>query len=332
MLKGYRWRISILAAAAVGGGKWSWIPVAAFMTLGGDDVDDLMQRLGERVKALAGTWPSYATLGGVVLYLVGYLTLRFHLTALGAGFDTTVVDERYLFTGARFVVYLISLVPSVVLVALILGALLWLPARLLPKRAREGVAVWVAQPQRLALIGIAFSVFMIQFWMRDCFELSDLLLRDRLPYDNRLAVWLARNDGAGIALYFTWLVAGCLISGIVLLAVLRLPADSDGAGVLRPLFGFLVAVQFLLLPVNYGYLVVDKNLPRVASLDGSTALKKGTRAWLVWEGKEGVTFLVRRDDGARNLIFVKRDEVKRIDIVANDPIVHALYSSAGAKR
>lgn len=302
-------------------------------------MDDLMQRIAERVKALAGSWPNYATLGGVVLYLLGYLTLRFHLTALGAGFDTTVVDERYLFTGARFVVYLVSLVPNVVLLALIVGVLVWLPTRLLPSRAREGLSarsdrmvVWAAQPQRLALIGIAFAVFMIQFWMRDCFELSDLLLRDRLPQDNRPADWLAANDGARMALYFTWLVAGCMISGIVLLAVLRLPVEGEGAGVLRSLLGFLVAVQFLLLPVNYGYLVVDKNLPRVASLDGSTPLAAGTRAWLVWEGKEGVTFLLRKEDGARNLIFVKRDEVKRVDIVANDPIVHALYSSPGAKR
>ena len=243
-----------------------------------------------------------------------------------------MLDERYLFTGARCIVYLVSLVPNVVLLALILGALLWLPTRLLPKRAYEGFVAWVAQPQRLTVIGIAFAVYIIQFWMRDCFELSDLLLRDRLPEDNRPAVWLARNDGTRMALYFTWLVAGCLISGIVLLAVLRLPADRDGAGVLRPLLVFLVAVQFLLLPINYGYLVVDKNLPRVASLDGSTALAAGTRAWLVWDGKDGVTFLLRRDDGARNLIFVKRDEVKRIDIVANDPIVHTLFSSSGAKR
>lgn len=304
-------------------------------------MNDLTQRIGERVKALAGSWPNYATLGGVVLYLLGYLTLRFHLTALGAGFDTTVVDERYLFTGARFVVYLVSLVPNVVLLALILGALIWLPARLLPTRLRQGLAArnarvvaWVADSQRLALIGIAFAVFMIQFWMRDCFELSDLLLRERLPDDNRPAAWLALDYGGRMDLYFTWLVAGCLISGIVLLAVLRQSADggSEGAGVLRPLLGFLVAVQFLLLPVNYGYLVVDKNLPRVASLDGVAPLAAGTRAWLVWEGKDGVTFLLRKDDGARNLVFVKRDEVKRVDIVANDPIVHTLYSSSGAGR
>ena len=304
-------------------------------------MDELLQRIGDRVKSLAGSWPNFATLGGVVLYLLGYLTLRFHLTALGAGFDTTVVDERYLFTGARCVVYLVSLVPNVVLLALILGAIVWLPTRLVPARARERIAArsariigWLAQPRRLALIGIAFAVLMIQFWMRDCFELSDLLLRARLPADNRPADWLALDDGTRIALFFTWLVAGCLISGVVLLAVWKQPADADGdgAGVLRPLLAFLVAVQWLLLPVNYGYLVVDKSLPRVASLDGSTPLPAGTRAWLVWEGKEGITFLTRKDDGARNLIFVKRDEVKRVDIVANDPIVHALYTAAGAKR
>ena len=78
---------------------------------------DLLQELNERIKALAGDWTKYTVVGSFLLYVVGYLTLRFHLTAIGIGTDLAVLDERYLFTGARFFVYLVSAVPNIVLVA-----------------------------------------------------------------------------------------------------------------------------------------------------------------------------------------------------------------------
>ena len=76
---------------------------------------DLLHELNERVKALGGDWGKYTLVGSFLLYVVGYLTLRFHLTAIGIGTDLAVLDERYLFTGARFLVYLVSAVPSIVL-------------------------------------------------------------------------------------------------------------------------------------------------------------------------------------------------------------------------
>ena len=65
-------------------------------------VADLWQDLGDKVKGLAGTWTAYTALGSFTVYLLGYLTLRFHLTALGVGTDLAVLDERYLFAGAKF--------------------------------------------------------------------------------------------------------------------------------------------------------------------------------------------------------------------------------------
>ena len=76
---------------------------------------DFLQDLGARVKALSGDWATYMVLGNLLLYIVGYLTLRFHLTAMGIGTDLAVLDERYLVTGARFLVYLLAAVPSIVL-------------------------------------------------------------------------------------------------------------------------------------------------------------------------------------------------------------------------
>ena len=66
---------------------------------------DLWTELSEKAKAFAADWAAYAALGSFALYLPGYLSLRFHLTALGIGTDLAVLDERYLFAGAKSLVY-----------------------------------------------------------------------------------------------------------------------------------------------------------------------------------------------------------------------------------
>jgi len=50
---------------------------------------------------------------------------------------------------------------------------------------------------------------------------------------------------------------------------------------------FLAAVQMLLLPINFGVLIVDQSLPRVAALGAGRSARR--EAWLVWEGKDGAT-------------------------------------------
>ena len=67
-------------------------------------LNNLTEALQTTLKALAGSWASYSALGSFALYVAGYLALRFHLTALGVGTDLAVLDERYVFTGARFVI------------------------------------------------------------------------------------------------------------------------------------------------------------------------------------------------------------------------------------
>ena len=134
---------------------------------------DLWTELAEKIKGLGTNWTAYATIGSFVLYLLGYLTLRFHLSILGIGTDLAVLDERYLFTGARFIVYLVSSVPTVVLLVLLLATIIYLPYRLLPGGIRTKLAclgasrwqeirAWWSEPTRLALTGIIFSVLSIQ--------------------------------------------------------------------------------------------------------------------------------------------------------------------------
>jgi hypothetical protein len=285
---------------------------------------DLFQELNERIKALAGDWTKYTVVGSFLLYVVGYLALRFHLTAIGVGTDLAVLDERYLFTGARFVVYLVSAVPNVVLVALPLTAIAWAVYRLLPEAARVGARDWVMRPTRLALLGIVFAVIMIQFVMRQCFVFSNLLLARDLPPEPGWLVTLLLDDRL-MPVYFSALVAACAVPLAILWALRKAEAPGGPGGFAKGLLVFLAAVQVLLLPINYGVLIVDKALPRVAAL-GKEPLADGQDAWLVWEGKDGVTFLVRsRERNRRALVTMRRADVERTEILGFDRIVPTLF-------
>ena len=285
--------------------------------------------LWEKLRELATGWASYTAFGSFLLYLMGYLTLRFHLTALGVGTDLAVLDERYLFTGARFVVYLVSLVPIVVLFALVVLGVTYVPFRLVPKHARASLRPpWTVQahPVRLTLGGIVLSVLMIQLVMRQCFFYSHLLLAQSLPAEPSWLVPLMCNDGL-MSLFFGGLIAGTVIPAAMLL---RLYGSSDqrrSFRLLRGLLALLVAVQVLLLPVNYGVLIVDKSLARLTSL-GTERFKQGQQAWLVWEGKDDVTYFQRNTEGnIRSLITVPRAEAKQTEITGYDPIVPVLVAA-----
>lgn len=288
---------------------------------------DLLAQLDARIKALAGDWTKYTVVGSFLLYVAGYLALRFHLTTIGIGTDLAVLDERYVFTGARFLIYLVSAVPSLILMSLPVVAVVWAASTLLPAAVRSGIATWLGQPARLALLGVAISVIAIQAVMRQCFVFSDLLLARELPRAPRWLVALLLDDWL-MPIYFSLLVGLCAVPLAILWALRALDTPSGPAAVARGLLAFLTLVQILLLPVNYGVLVVDKALPRVAAL-GAQPLAAGEEAWLAWEGKEGVTFLVSRVDRRRALVTLPRPDVKRVEIVGFDRIVPTLFRPRG---
>ncbi len=285
---------------------------------------DLLHELNERVKALGGDWGKYTLVGSFLLYVVGYLTLRFHLTAIGIGTDLAVLDERYLFTGARFLVYFVSAVPNIVLLGLPLAALAWVIHRLLPAGARAAAGAWLSKPGRLTVAGIVFCVAMIQLVMRQCFLFSDLLLARSLPAE---PAWLVRValDERIAPLFFSALVAGCAVPLAILWVLRGVPVAGTLEAFGRGLLAFLAAVQLLLLPINYGVLISDKSFARVAVI-GDRPLAEGEEAWLVWEGKDGVTFLVRDPArGRRALVTLARSDVKKTEIIGFDRILPLLF-------
>ena len=267
---------------------------------------ELLADLSDRVKSLAGDWTRFTLVGSFVLYALGYLVLRFHLTALGIATDLTVLDERYLFTGARFLVYLVAVVP----ISLVLAWIVW---RVLPMAARQRLST--------PAVGIVFALLMIQLIMRQCFLISNVLLAADLSNAPPWLAWLLLND-AYMLLYFSVIVAACAVP-IAILAALR----RDAAPLARGVLMFLAAVQVLLVPVNYGYLVLDKTLPRVAAL-GDRPLQEGEDAWLAWEGQKGATYLVRNRATGRRALLTLAGEMKQIEIVAFDPIFPTLFGGS----
>jgi hypothetical protein len=287
---------------------------------------DLLQEFNERIKTLGGDWTKYTVVGSFVLYVAGYLALRFHLAAIGIGTDLAVLDERYLFTGARFLVYFVSSVPIIVLLGLPVVALAWALSRLVPAKLRAKIsAKAMPPPAGLILAGIVFTVIMIQFVMRQCFLVSDLLLAPSLPTEPAWLFGLLRDDRL-MPLFFSALVASCAIPLVILLVLRETPMPGRAATFARGLLGFLAAVQVLLLPINYGILVADKSFARVSSLGGAP-LQAGEEAWLAWEGKDGVTFLVSsKERKHRSLVTLPRADIKKMEIIGFDRIVPALFT------
>jgi len=287
----------------------------------------LASELTNKIGAVAGKWTSFAAFGSFLLYLAGYLTLRFQLSAYGVSTNLDVFDEKYLFAGCRFFVYLVSAVPTLLLITFVLAGIFYLPYRLWPaagkQRIEQWIANWAAHPNRLPLVGILLAVGLIQFVMRNCFVYGGQLLKDRLPENEWINNILLTSVG-NRSLYFTGLLAGMLLTLVILLGGMRLAATgTEVSRVLVGLLIFLVVVEVLLLPVNYGTLIASQTLPRVAEL-GDEKLSEGSRAWLVWENKEVLTYFSLQSGNKKMLVTIPRKDAK-VKIVAEDRIFCVLF-------
>lgn len=284
-----------------------------------------------RVTSVTGKWTSFAAFGSFFVYLLGYLALRFQLSAYGAATNLDVWDERYFFAGSRFLVYLVSAVPNVLLIIIALWLAFFLLGRLLPVdlrcRITQNIQSWATKPNSMPLAGALLAVALIQFVMRQSFVFGNLLLRRELPQFGWINGILLTSDGYR-SLYFSGLVGGVLLTGAVLLLAMRTGRGTTPvSALLTALLAFLIGVQFLLLPVNYGILIAGQHLPRVEEIPGDQKLANGEQAWLVWESKEATTYFKRTADDKRSLITLPRKDTK-ISIVGYDAIFRVLFANA----
>jgi hypothetical protein len=303
-------------------------------------VADMGKSLGLS-KAFAEWWFVFGALGSF-LYLFGYLSLRFHLTTFGIVTELSVLNEQYLFAGARFLVYLVTLVPTVTLLTLLVFTIFWLSYRILPSATRERIRAFCAsrwetlclqRSDRLALAGVVLSVVLIQLFMRQCFFFENLLLKPTLPGPPWLQSILLNGDNGLQVLFFSGIVVGTVISGGLLLLAVRNGDQTVWSRLMVGLLAFLVATEFLLLPVNHGVLVAEKTVPKIASVDGLDT-SAGEQIWLIWAEKESVTFLVQYKAGtgkSRTIVTLPRGKVGRIQIAQFDPILKILFGQPRAR-
>jgi hypothetical protein len=284
-----------------------------------------------KVTSVTGKWTSFTAFGSFFVYIMGYLALRFQLSAYGVATNLDVWDERYLFAGSRFLVFMVASVPNVLLIVIVFGVVMFFLSRLVPIRLRvrltQGLQAWANKPNTMPLLGTLLAVGLIQFVMRQSFVFGNLLLRQELPEFGWIKGILLTGDGYR-SLYFSGLVGGVLLTGAILLFATRAGAVATlFSRALTGLLAFLVAVQFLLLPVNYGILIASQHLPRVAELSGDEKLASGEQAWLVWETKDAMLYFTRGADDKRSLVTLPRKETKTV-IVGYDAIFRVLFGSA----
>ena len=96
---------------------------------------DLLQDLGDRIKALGGDWTKYTVVGSFLLYVLGYLALRFHLTAIGIGTDLAVLMSATCLPARAFSSISSPRCRKLSLSRFPLAALAWLFVKLLPQSA-----------------------------------------------------------------------------------------------------------------------------------------------------------------------------------------------------
>jgi hypothetical protein len=261
----------------------------------------------EKLKGIGTSWTSYTAMGSFALYFLGYLVLRFQLSTWGVATDLSILDERYFFAGARFLVYLVSTVVNVLLLASPPLLLWWL----LSRWAR--FSQWWGSRNH-ALIGVVFSVLFIQLVERKCFRfMNSLLVQRQLEGDGWLKAVLLDSSSNYESQFFAVLVAGVAMTGWLLF---QSRSREIRKPVLEPLLVILLAVEFLLLPVNYGVIISTRQLPKVTNFAPA-------EAWLVWEGKDKTTFLVADKD--RKLVAIPNAEVKKLEITGVDNIFQRLF-------
>lgn len=285
---------------------------------------DLWHYFGAKLDDLAGKWPGYTALGTFLLYLFGYLALRFQLYAYGVSTNLDAFDEKYFFAGCRFLVFLAMTITSLLLILAVIALPLSVAYRLIPatlrSRGAARLASWLKRPYPLRVVACLLPLVLIQFVFRQCVLLSNMLLRDRPP-DYWISSILLAGDFAQ-AMYFAALVLGAVLSVAVLARVLYTAAPVAGlAPALTSLAIFLVAVEFLLLPVNYGILIGSSSLPRVSQVENQTKPATGSSAWLVWETKDDLTYLVC-ENNTRTMVSIPKKE-NRVAIVGYDAIFQA---------
>jgi hypothetical protein len=260
-----------------------------------------------------------ATNAGVLLgtasalsYACGYLALRARAYTLGTDPGFRLVDQVYVFAGARFLVT--SLIVLLVLTPVIL-AIRWLAARLdhaLPPGV-SSVLQWltliVAAVLTLGSMGIL--------------QVNGVLLNDKAASPLALAVL----GGAG-GLRLTLMFAPVLLAALCL--VWLYDRVEAGFGALGWVLALDVALQAFMLPIYHGALFADRRVRVLAAMpDGVRGLVEPVA--VVDRTAEHATLLGADGNGQRGVVTVAFEKIEGIPVRAIVPLGEFLEQFARSK-
>lgn len=232
------------------------------------------------IESFGAAWAAVSALALVLVYLFGYLSIRFHHTAIGLTVGLHLFDHRYLFAGGRFLIFLLVHLCRLALVFVLLAAMFDLTAEITPvagwfERSTSWLmAIWPGSITVAAYIAtIAALVFVFRYAAAPL-RLSYLLVRSKSEVEQivnlpgmSLAVRTLGNNTTAEACHFAILLVGTILSGLVASWLLG-PGDLSNT---HKLLGAALAVatttQLVLLPANHGLLIADKTV---------TVLERGT--------------------------------------------------------
>jgi hypothetical protein len=276
--------------------------------------------------ALKG-FSEYTAFGTFLVYVFGYLALRFHITALGIVTELGVLDERYLFAGAHVLVFLTALLPVIAVVLLPAGALAWFVWRRMP-RLQKPVLAAMYSARLLLWSSVILGIILIQWVMSASLAVHDLSLAEGRPEPPWLFDLLKGHDTIDLSLFFLGMVLCAALVTVPVILAARLPRQTPALKALFATATALAVIAVLLIPVNFGVVVMPYSMERAAAI-GKTPLATGQKAWLLWEGKEWMTYFVQ--SGARHsLISVPLKEIDRIEVSGSDSLFDVLYGAHGS--
>jgi len=287
--------------------------------------------LSTHLKMIASNWTSYTLLGSFILYLTGYLSLRFHMSVFGLGTDISVFDERYFFTGVNFFIYIISSIPILILI----GIIVYFPIKIIIKLFKRFIdsffPSWTIDAHFILLIGIVCSTIFIQFFMRKCFLLTNVLVSnniEQIEKEKWLIHILNQDDLFWSNFYFPLLLIGLILSFIIWWNIQKTVSSSQEFFWFKHLLSFLIVSQFLFLPINYGALIMSQTAPRVATPKVLKNNQDKLEFWLVWEGEKGVTYLKRNllKKDEKSLLTLNKKDVNHEEILCYDNLLKIILN------
>jgi len=294
---------------------------------------------------LEKNWATFITIGSFVLYFFGYLTLRFHLCAMNVTSDYQFIDERYLFAGVNFFLYLFLSIPIVVLLIFIIicivfifyilnKLLLQMIAKLLPKTTQSYIQTkwknfvsYLVGPLPLLCTSVLLTFLFIQIVMRKVLLIKSISLLKSLPDDGigGILLHLMMNCQNSSNFYFMSLIIVTGLSMTSWLYLKQVQFTQIKLKILHIFLGILILIQIILLPVTYGILINEKQLPKIAK-NKALPLKTTESAWLIWEGNKYMNFLVKNSQTNKTRVLtVSRDTIKHLSVEGTDCVFELVY-------